>query len=226
MSSLSRCDDGAGLEERERVAAQLLLRTERGREEYVELRSLAVYVRESDTADEDARGACLSLSRVLSVLFATALRLRRSRADCRTFASHLADARAHMRCWERARLISSLTSESASSRTGAVFSASLSSCFRRFLRQSTIPIMKRMRAMASERERANIMPVMGSEPGFPQPLGSEGAVEVAAELLPTPEDAGDAVAADTWSSWTGSSVAEASMHCVFWGGVTREKQEE
>ena len=153
----------------------------------VEGRPVVVDVRASETADVDALGVPPSFSKVLSGPFATTLRLRRNRADCRTLASHLADARAHMRCWERARLTSSLTSESASPRTEAVFSASLSWCFRRFFRQRTMPIMKMMRTMARERDRARIMPVILSELGLPQPLGRVGMVEVDDELVLVPE---------------------------------------
>ena len=58
---------------------------------------------------------------------------------------------------------------------------------RRFFRQRTMPIMKMMRTIARERDRARIMPVILSELGLPQPLGRVGMVEVDDELVLVPE---------------------------------------
>ena len=69
----------------------------------------ALCVRESETADDEA---CASRSPLLSASMAAlaALRFRRRLADCLTLATHFAEARAHNRCWARARFTSSLSS--------------------------------------------------------------------------------------------------------------------
>ncbi len=160
----------------------------------------------------------MSLREPVSAPFAaTAVRrFRRLRADCRTLAIHLAEARAHIRCCERARLTSTLASSSSGSGGEALISgSSLSASFRRFLRQRTMPIIKRMRETASDSERARIMPVMASlSECFPQPLGREG--EGAGGEVDRVESIPSEV--ETWSSWTGKSVAEESMHCVIYLG--------
>ena len=132
---------------------------------------------------------------------------RRRRAEWRTLAIHFADARAHLRWCVMARLISSLGSAASPSSGEGVFSASRSRVFRRFLRHSTTPTMRKMRAKARDRERPRMTPVRPSSVDvLPQPLGSAGMVDDVA-----------AVDVDTDSSSTGSSVGvdvDVSTHCA------------
>ena len=85
----------------------------------------------------------------------------RRRAECFTFANHLAEARCHIRCLERTRCASSLSCVLAVSLVETGFSES-AAFFRRFLLHKTIPIMKAISERARERERPRMMPVMSS----------------------------------------------------------------
>ena len=160
--------------------------------------------------EEEARVDCLLLMRrLVSDPFTTLVDecFRRRRAEWRTLAIHFADARAHLRWCVMARLISSLGSAASPSSGEGVFSASRSRVFRRFLRHSTTPTMRKMRAKARDRERPRMTPVRPSSVDvLPQPLGSAGMVDDVA-----------AVDVDTDSSSTGSSVGvdvDVSTHCA------------
>ena len=106
----------------------------------------------------------------------------RRRAECFTLASHLAEARCHIRCLERTRCASSLSCELAVSLEDDGSSAS-DAFFRRFLLHKTMPIMKAIKDKARERERPSMMPVMSSlDLLLPQPWGRVGPAEVEVDV--------------------------------------------
>lgn len=167
----------------------LLLRREDGLDARLS-KSCAVVVYANETEDEEPCGSRSSLPSE-SLAAVAAMRFRRRLADCLTFATHLAEALAHRRCWVRARFSSSLSSMLSPPKTDGVPSVSFSARACRFCRHRTMPIMNTVSATASDSERPRIMPVMSSSTlPLSQPGGREGDEDAEEVAVTDPDDVG------------------------------------